>query len=305
MPFNGFVLLCFPPTCITWVRARQCCLPVKKLKQVPLRSGRHTVEAARLLTGQMSMLEGKACTCKGRQAQLLVNACMLTAAWLRGRAICTCSGLQDDGLEGIMPMPKGPDQREPIGGGCLHGEADGLRPCEIGVRIICEPCSTFHHVPSAHGSSTSELPACMIHKVACMACQFGRLLPAFRVTFTSQSLPALHWDIVHLRMGAKNCMQHGCCRRMLHDGWGQALPAQPGVGRGPLPCKHWRPAGSSIAANVGRNVPLLLMCTPSCGLMSGWVQWRLQLHLETGCVLHTVEERCLRGSVLDAICSCV
>lgn len=166
---------------------------------------------------------------------MLVNACMLIAECLRAGAIRTCPGLQDDGLEGIMPMAEGPDQREPIGGGRLHGEADSLRPCQIGVCIVCEPCSTFHHVPSAHGSSTSEPPAFKIHKVACGACQSGCLLSAFRQTCVRT--PSLYTCTRRQKQAA------WVCRRMLH-GWGQVycLLSQ-GVKYAPFPCKLWTLVG--------------------------------------------------------------
>ena len=174
---------------------------------------------------------------------MLVNACMLTAEWLKGGAICTCSGLQDDGLEGIMPMPEGPDQREPIGGGCLHGEADGLRPCQIGVCIVCEPCSTFHHVPSAHGSSTSEPPAFKIHKVACGACQSGCVLAVLRQTCVHT--PLLSTCAWRQKKAA------WVCRRMFHYGWGQAycLLSQ-GVKEGPFPAKVGGSWGQLFAARL-------------------------------------------------------
>ena len=62
----------------------------------------------------------------------------------------TCPWLQDNGLEGIVPMSEGSDQSEAIGGRSLHCEADRLWPSQICVCIICESCSTLHHVPPAH-----------------------------------------------------------------------------------------------------------------------------------------------------------
>ncbi len=67
--------------------------------------------------------------------------------------IPTCPGLQHDGLEGVMAMPKSAHNCQPVRRGCLEGETDGLWPSEICVCIIREPSPTLHHVPPVNNQS--------------------------------------------------------------------------------------------------------------------------------------------------------